>query len=163
MLQVEGQDDHLEAIREAILRSLGGLGGDLSKNSRSVKNERPYSVLASFLDSWEVQLESLGEHFGQSWRQVGVSWSILASNWHLLGKMLELRSQRWFDRTKLSHASHPTNSGNGGSPPIRSFAEAQHQDSWSLAGKPPDCREKQCPRTLHYVLAARWWIFMCDV
>ena len=89
MVQVERQDDHLEAIWEAILRSLGGLGGDLSKNSRSVKNERPYSVLASFWtlgrSSWRVLGSILGdlgdklESLGPSWRQIGI---FLARCWN---------------------------------------------------------------------------------
>ena len=34
---VQGQDDHLEAIWEAILRSLGGLGGEHSKKQSKCK------------------------------------------------------------------------------------------------------------------------------
>ena len=71
-----GQDGHLEAIWGVILSIFGGLGG--------------------------LWLEALGEYFGRSWPQVGLSSAILASSWELLGDMLGLR---WPKMANLSRKS----------------------------------------------------------
>ena len=82
-----GQDGHLEATWGAIWSIFGGRGTDLLKNGRSVKTNNTTTFWPHFgvLGVW---LEALGEDFGRSRRQVGLSWAILASSWELLGKML---------------------------------------------------------------------------
>ena len=61
------------------------------KKMTKVENRMIVQRFCYILGSWEVWLEALGEDFGRSWPQVGLSWTILASSWELLGKMLGLR------------------------------------------------------------------------
>ena len=75
-----GQENHLEAIWEAIFSISGSLGNDLLKNSRSVKTNNTTSFWPHF--------GVLGGPVGGSW---GGFWAILAISWALLGDLVNNR------------------------------------------------------------------------
>ena len=66
------------------------LGAILQKMAK-VENRTTVQRFGYIFGSWGVWLEALGEYFGRSWPQVGLSWAILASSWELLDNMLGLR------------------------------------------------------------------------
>ena len=86
-----GLSGHLEADWGVILSILGGLGGDLCRNGRSIKMTTTIAFWLHFRVLGGLVGGSWG-YLGASWRQVGLSWAILASRWDLVGSML---GQRW--------------------------------------------------------------------
>ena len=71
---------HLEADWGVILGILGGLGGDLCRNGRSIQ----MSTTMVFWLHFQVLGGLVGGSWGYlaaSWREVGLSWAILASSW----------------------------------------------------------------------------------
>ena len=75
-----GQDGHLEAIWEAILKIFDGLGGHLQKDDRSVKTNKArefwlhFGVLGGliFATSWTL-LGDLGEELRNVWHDVEIN------------------------------------------------------------------------------------------
>ena len=90
MLQVVAKMAILRAFGElswAFLVVLGAIYWQMAK----VENRTTVQRFCYILGSWGLWLEALGEYFGRSWPQVGLTWAILASNWELFGNMLGLR------------------------------------------------------------------------
>ena len=73
-----GLSGHLEADWGVILGILGGLGGDLCRNGRSVKMSTTMAFWLHFRVLGGLVGGSWG-YLGASWPEVGVSWAILAS------------------------------------------------------------------------------------
>ena len=74
------------------LRAILLISGAIFPKIAKVENRTTIHQFCHILGSWRVWLEGLGSYFERSWPQVPLSWTILASSWKFLGKLLP---QRW--------------------------------------------------------------------